>query len=233
MAVKLSKQETRARLILVGVAQGRARTPRVGYISYKGLWRRLSTKKWGRARVRPIIEIITNISAYELQHGRPPLNELVVPTNRSTPTEGWNGIRQYLKKKSGKTVPYSGHEMAQQACWNHWRRKDGNKAQSLDEAEEGYQGDRTVKFRKRNRSLIQACKKRDKNNCQACKFRLPVDGKFIVDCHHKYPLGYDENVRVTRLTDLVCLCPTCHRIAHTRKHPLGIEEIRKARGLAA
>jgi hypothetical protein len=94
------------------------------------------------------------------------------------------------------------------------------------EAEEGYRQDRTATFRQRNGVIIRARKAFDDYTCQACGFRLEVDGNFVIDCHHKNPLGLLDNVTVTTQEDLVCLCPTCHRIAHTKRHPLSIEEIR-------
>jgi hypothetical protein len=97
------------------------------------------------------------------------------------------------------------------------------------EAEEGFQGDRITDFRSRNQSIIASCKARDGHRCQACEFHLKLNGRYIIDCHHKYPFTGVTGVRVTKLNDLICLCPTCHRIAHTRKSPLTVEEIRAAR----
>jgi hypothetical protein len=97
------------------------------------------------------------------------------------------------------------------------------------EAEEGYRGDRTTTFLSRNASIIVRRKERDGQRCQVCEFRVEVHGKYIIDCHHKYPL---TGVVVTRLDDLVCLCPSCHRIAHTRKSPLTLDEIRSVRHAA-
>ena len=100
------------------------------------------------------------------------------------------------------------------------------------QVEEGYDEDRTRRFRVRNAWIIDLCKKRDNYTCKACQFRLDLQGVFIIDCHHKNPLGATDGARITKEEDLICLCPTCHRIAHTGKPlPLGIEEIRKARGL--
>ena len=99
------------------------------------------------------------------------------------------------------------------------------------EAEEGYRQDRQASFIKRNRRIIDAAKERDGFRCQACQFFIEVDGKPIVDCHHKVPLSHKSGARVTKMSDLICLCPTCHRIAHTRAHPLSVKEIRQCRGL--
>lgn len=94
---------------------------------------------------------------------------------------------------------------------------------------EGYSGDQRVSFLTRNRAIIAQRKQYDGYRCQACQFRLEVrQVRFIVDCHHKHPL---INVVVTRLDDLVCLCPTCHRIAHTTKSPLTVDEIQAVRAV--
>jgi len=71
----------------------------------------------------------------------------------------------------------------------------------------------------------------DDYTCQACSFRLEVsEGKFIIEVHHLNPLGELANASLTSIDDLVCLCPTCHRIAHTRpRSPLPLAEIRALR----
>lgn len=97
------------------------------------------------------------------------------------------------------------------------------------EAAEGYRGDQTRSFIYRNAAIIAERKARDDYRCQACHFLMELQGRYIIDCHHKFPLARPSTVRVTSLDDLVCLCPTCHRIAHTRKPPLTLEEIRAAR----
>ena len=78
----------------------------------------------------------------------------------------------------------------------------------------------------RNQALVKQCKDRDNYTCQACRFRLKVNGRYIIECHHKNPIGAGGE-RETALDDLVCLCPVCHRIAHTAKNPLTVAEIAK------
>jgi hypothetical protein len=96
-----------------------------------------------------------------------------------------------------------------------------------DDAREGYLQDQTKQFRARNRKTIADRKTQDDYTCQSCKFRLKVRGIYIIDCHHRYPLSAGE--RVTTLDDLVCLCPACHRIAHSKKFPLSVDEIQAVR----
>jgi 5-methylcytosine-specific restriction protein A len=65
---------------------------------------------------------------------------------------------------------------------------------------------------------------RDDFTCQACGFRLELNGRYVIEVHHVDPLSSGE--RESSLGDLVSLCPTCHRIAHLRSLPYSVEEIR-------
>lgn len=89
---------------------------------------------------------------------------------------------------------------------------------------EGYQKDQEILSGSRNQALVSQCKARDKYTCQACGFNLKLYGRYVIECHHKNPIGIG-GVRETCLSDLVSLCPTCHRVSHTRKEPLNVEEI--------
>lgn len=73
----------------------------------------------------------------------------------------------------------------------------------------------------------------DDFTCQVCRFRLMVDdGRYVIDVHHLNPLGALADVTVTSVEDLVCLCPTCHRIAHINKGaPLSLIAIASKRGI--
>ena len=89
---------------------------------------------------------------------------------------------------------------------------------------EGTKSDVTRMVSARDRAAAAACKKRDSHSCQACGFHLKVGNRYVIDCHHLYPVAL--GVRETILEDLVSLCPTCHRIAHTRDVPLELADIR-------
>jgi predicted HNH restriction endonuclease len=217
--------------MLMEVAKGNLKTDRVRLISYKEFWEKISREKWGQARVPEIVRIIFPISVFEIIHSRPPLNELVVRKDTAVSGDNWNDTRRGLEKQSARSVPYLSHREAQEACWRYWGRESGSNNTDRG-AEEGYQQDRSVTFRKRNAQLITERKRKDDHTCQACGFRLEVNGGFVIDCHHKYPLSHGHGVRITGIDDLMCLCPTCHRIAHTRKHPLDADEIRNWRGIA-
>jgi hypothetical protein len=80
--------------------------------------------------------------------------------------------------------------------------------------------------RVRNRDLVDERKKIDNNTCQVCGFTFEIRGKYIIDCHHLRPLSAIENETVTNIEDLICLCPNCHRLAHSRTDPYGLEELR-------
>jgi hypothetical protein len=89
---------------------------------------------------------------------------------------------------------------------------------------EGTRSDAVRMAAARDRAFALACKKRDKYVCQACGFHLKVGTRYVIDCHHLYPVAL--GVRETILDDLVSLCPTCHRIAHTRDIPLELADIK-------
>jgi hypothetical protein len=93
------------------------------------------------------------------------------------------------------------------------------------EAVEGQIREGRYLSKKRNRALVAKRKEIDDYTCQACSFYLRIKGKYVIECHHLFPL---KGEIITRLDDLSCLCPTCHRIAHKRKTPFTIEEIKKA-----
>lgn len=232
--MQLFREEKVIRELLIRVAKGQPVARRIGRISYKEIWEKVRPKiKWGQAHTGTVVRWITQVSALELKNDRPPLNELVTPTNKLVPKDPWpNGIQLHLKRLSGVYAPYKTHEEAQEACWCYWANHVDNDASNgeitLTEtaAEEGYLEDKEVAFVKRNRKIIAAAKARDKFTCQACGFYLSVEGKTVIDCHHKTPLSHSTGARITKVSDLVCLCPSCHRIAHTKPYPLSIREIR-------
>lgn len=85
--------------------------------------------------------------------------------------------------------------------------------------------------RSRDPRLVENRKAYDDYTCQVCEFRLEVcTGKFVIDVHHLLPLGSISSAVVTSIDDLVCLCPNCHRIAHTGQDmPLTPNQIREQR----
>ena len=88
---------------------------------------------------------------------------------------------------------------------------------------EGNKVERSVMASSRNQKIVLECKQRDNFSCQSCGFRLKVNGIYIIDCHHLKPIK--EGFRITDINDLVCLCPNCHRIAHTESPPISFKKI--------
>jgi hypothetical protein len=97
-------------------------------------------------------------------------------------------------------------------------------------AEEGCAQDQSRRFRTRNSVIIEERKRQDEYTCQSCYFQMIVGGAYVIDCHHKNPLH--QGHMLSNIEDLVSLCPTCHRIAHSQTPPLSLEEIRAAREAA-
>lgn len=83
----------------------------------------------------------------------------------------------------------------------------------------------------RNQAIANQCKRRDNFTCQVCGMWLVVERKCIADCHHIAPLSQKgkDNKKITCVDDLVTLCPTCHRIAHTQTEPLDVAAIKRIR----
>ena len=51
--------------------------------------------------------------------------------------------------------------------------------------------------------------------CQACGVEpLKVYGVEVIEAHHRIPLSKSEEGRVTEISDLIMLCPSCHRAVH-------------------
>ena len=92
------------------------------------------------------------------------------------------------------------------------------------EAEEGYRKDFIRMTSARDRKLADARKKKDNYTCQSCKKQYFVNNKYIIDCHHLNPINLGK--RKTKLDDLISLCPTCHRIAHTRLPPYSLNDLK-------
>jgi len=107
-----------------------------------------------------------------------------------------------------------------------------NTTQHIDETPntdviEGAINDRNILFRARNAGIIKKRKALDDYTCQSCGFKLDIDGIFVIECHHINPLSTSDESRVTHIDELVCLCPTCHRIAHSSKPPLCVDIIQE------
>ena len=94
-----------------------------------------------------------------------------------------------------------------------------------EEAEEGYKKDSSRMTSKRDKKLADSRKKKDDYTCQSCSNKYFVNNKYVIDCHHLEPIALGK--RKTKIEDLISLCPTCHRIAHTRIPPYELEDLKK------
>lgn len=92
------------------------------------------------------------------------------------------------------------------------------------EAEEGYRKDFNRMTSARDRNLADIRKKHDNYTCQSCNKKYFINNKYIIDCHHLNPISLGK--RKTQLKDLISLCPTCHRIVHTRVPPYSLKELK-------
>lgn len=101
--------------------------------------------------------------------------------------------------------------------------------------EEGKRLSREVQVFERQSELAKDARTQNRDahggqpTCEACGFTDELDGMF--DVHHKVPLML--GVRESTLSDLVVLCPLCHRWAHRKgggqTNPLPIHELISAR----
>lgn len=101
--------------------------------------------------------------------------------------------------------------------------------------EEGQQLSKEVQVLERRSELARAAKALNRSanggvlTCEACGFTDETTGMF--DVHHLVPLML--GVRETTISDLVVLCPLCHRWAHSKgsgqTNPLPLSDLIRAR----
>jgi hypothetical protein len=177
------------------------------------------------------------------------LKKLLPPGLKETPSEYAEAVRDTKARlASGQVVGKTGYGLCENAARKdmeskfvdviqkaiaahrnlHLQRKGAPSEYDFDDpkAIEGYEQDRLITSYGRNRSLVEQCKKRDDFTCQACGFRLEIHGQYIIECHHINPVS-QGGLRLSSVDELVCLCPTCHRIAHKRSNPFSVKEIRE------
>lgn len=73
--------------------------------------------------------------------------------------------------------------------------------------------------------------------CEVCSFSFQDTygdlGAAFIEVHHTKPVAQMAPGSKTKLTDLALLCSNCHRMAHRRREPLDLDEIRSAMNLAS
>jgi 5-methylcytosine-specific restriction protein A len=88
----------------------------------------------------------------------------------------------------------------------------------------------------RDRKLIDNKKKAAKASgefsCEVCGFDFEKTygalGADFIEVHHTKPVHLMTSGTKTRLTDLALLCSNCHRMAHRKRTPLTLDQIRHA-----
>jgi len=102
------------------------------------------------------------------------------------------------------------------------------------EASEGRILTRLHRYRERNRKLVEQRKLKalrvyGKLKCEACDFdfeaRYGSRGRGFIEAHHTKPLATLMENAKTRLEDLALICANCHRMIHSQKPWLSIEDL--------
>jgi 5-methylcytosine-specific restriction protein A len=103
------------------------------------------------------------------------------------------------------------------------------------EAPEGKVITRLHRTKERNRKLVerkkaQAFAVHGKLECEACHFdfetRYGERGKGFIEAHHTKPVHTLTEDDKTKLSDLALLCSNCHRIVHSKRPWLSIEDLK-------
>jgi 5-methylcytosine-specific restriction endonuclease McrA len=94
---------------------------------------------------------------------------------------------------------------------------------------EGYELDKQLNINFRDKNIVQKRKEKDNFTCQVCSYKMKIDGKHIIECHHLYPISL--GTRETSIDDLASLCPTCHRIVHLRQPIYSLAEVKSLIGM--
>lgn len=92
-------------------------------------------------------------------------------------------------------------------------------------------------YKERDRAFAAMAKKyyRDKNGgkltCEACGLD-PIalygpDGERCIEAHHKVPIEELQPDSITRVEDLAMVCASCHRIIHSKRPCLRVEDVRR------
>ena len=94
-----------------------------------------------------------------------------------------------------------------------------------DSWEEGGRADIVLSKDERDPAIRRTALKHYGCKCRVCGFVPPPGATRAVEVHHLHPLA--EGKRRTKIEDVIPLCATCHRIAHSRTPPIPIPELVK------
>ncbi len=91
-------------------------------------------------------------------------------------------------------------------------------------------------YKERDRNLTVLAKKSFKGKhggkllCEACGLdpiaRYGANGERAIEAHHKIPIEQLQPDSITRADDMAMVCASCHRIIHSRKPCLTIQQVR-------
>lgn len=107
----------------------------------------------------------------------------------------------------------------------------------IEEAEEGKVATRIHRYRERDRRLVaeakaRAIKAHGRLFCAACGFDFSEKygeiGENLIDVHHTKPVHTMEPGEKTKVVDLCLLCSNCHRVVHSRRKWLTVEQVKAA-----
>ena len=105
----------------------------------------------------------------------------------------------------------------------------------VNEANEGKVLYRVHRYRERNRKIIEnkkneALKRFGCLKCEGCGFDFKENyedhGSGFIECHHTKPVSKMKVGERTKLNDLSLLCSNCHRMVHTKKPWLSIDQLK-------
>lgn len=105
----------------------------------------------------------------------------------------------------------------------------------IQEAEEGRVLTRLHRVRERNRKLVAACKaaalkKSGRLQCAACTFDFAKTygptGEGLIEVHHTKPVHTLADGDKTHINDLALLCANCHRVVHSSRRWLTVDEVK-------
>lgn len=111
---------------------------------------------------------------------------------------------------------------------------NGGDVPGITEAEEGRTLTRLHTVRERSRKLVQqakatALKKHGRLFCQACGFDFKAKygerGDGLIEVHHTKPVHTLVEGEKTHIDDLALLCANCHRVVHSSRRWLSVDEV--------
>lgn len=103
------------------------------------------------------------------------------------------------------------------------------------DAAEGALVTRLHRYRERSRRITNAKKKQfikrhGRLYCEACRFDFVETygerGSGFIECHHIVPVSTMEPDRKTKLSELVLVCANCHRMIHSKRPWLEVEQLK-------